>query len=480
MLNVVAALSITGAAIAQIDTVSLMEAGRYQHPYVIGSISSSTYSCRIDRLDRPYVYMACWNLGLVTLDITDPSQPVPVDTLTQSELGGLNAMNVEQRGAILYLPLGGFNDDNQGTGFATVDASDPQSLNVLDRWDGGSEFTTGAAIVVLDEDVAYLGGMEEGIASFDISDPSSIAPLGTFLPDVSWPGLVAYPPNARGMAVKDDVLYLCFDAGALRAIDVSDPSSMSQLGQYLNPQQPALTPCAYNNVVIKGHHAFVTTDFCGFEVVDISDPTDMQQMNWTNPWNCLGGSWFGSDGHTNEAVLAMGDSLLFLSGGDSELLIYDITEPAIPQLVGGHILPNDTAAAWGVDVRGGLAASCLLNNSFIFFPPQPYYSYYGGLLLFEWTPEFTTGLPTGTNQAAALRVQPNPADEEVILYLREARTGPLRVLFCDSRGRTVDERIVSVRGTSLRLDVADIPPGAYVLRITGDTRFAQATVMLKR
>lgn len=477
--KVLAALSITSTACAQIDTVSLLEVGRYQHPYVIGSISSSTYSCRIDRLNRPYVYMACWNLGLVTLDITDPSQPVPVDTLTQAELGGLNAMNVEQRGTTLYLPLGGFNDDNQGTGFATVDASDPQNLNVLDRWDGGEDFTTGAAIVVLDEDVAYLGGMEEGIASFDISDPASIEPLGTFLPDVTWPGLVAYPPNARGMAVKDDVLYLCFDAGALRAIDVSDPSSMSQLGQYLNPQQPALTPCAYNNVVIKGHHAFITTDFCGFEVVDISDPTDMQQVNWTNPWNCLGGSWFGSDGHTNEAVLAMNDSLLFLSGGDSELLIYDVTEPAIPQLVGGHILPNDTAAAWGVDVHGGLAASCLLNNSFIFFPPQPYYSYFGGLLLFEWAPEFTTGLAGVAGHGDALRIWPNPADDEVFLEVDEARKGPLRVVITDMRGRMMDERMVQAYGPSVRLSMADLVPGAYVVRIAG-TDYAWATVLLKR
>ncbi|HPF90576.1 MAG TPA: hypothetical protein PLL57_07950 [Flavobacteriales bacterium] len=451
---------------AQVDTVLLTELGRYQHTYSIGTISNSSYSCRIDRMGRDYLYMACWNLGLVTLDISDPAQPIAVDTLTRAELGGTNAMNLEQRGAVLYLALGGFNDDQQGTAFATVDISDPTAPVLLDRWDGGSAFTTGAAIVILQDDRAFLGAMEDGVVAFDIADPANITYLGSFLPDTEWPGLVAYPPNARGMAAQDDLLLLCYDAGALRAIDISDPANMSEVGRYLNPQQPALTPCAYNNVVIKGDRAIIATDFCGFEVVDISDPAAMTQVNWTNPWNCLGASWFGSDGHTNETVLALNDSLLFLSGGDSEMLIYDVSVPDDPTLAGGHILPNDTAAAWGVDVFGDRTAVCLLNNSFIVFPPQPYYSRFGGMVLYTWEVERTTGLLAASGLHRRPRLWPNPTTDQLSFTLDADPGALVRMAIMDAQGRRIMEQMVVLgRNGGATLDIAALKPGVHALRL---------------
>lgn len=463
---------------AQVDTVLLTELGRYQHAYSIGTISNSSYSCRMDRLGRDYLYMACWNLGLVTLDISDPAQPVAVDTLTRAELGGTNAMNLEQRGEVLYLALGGFNDDTQGTAFATVDISDPTTPALLDRWDGGSAFTTGAAIILLQDDRAFLGAMEDGVVAFDIADPANITYLGSFLPDPEWPGLVAYAPNARGMAVQDDLLVLCYDAGALRAIDISDPADMQEVGRYLNPQQPALTPCAYNNVVIKGDRAIIATDFCGFEVVDISDPSAMSLVNWTNPWNCLGASWFGSDGHTNEVVLAQGDSLLFLSGGDSEVLIYDVSIPDEPTLVGGHILPNDTAAAWGVDVFGDLVAVCYLNNSFIVFPPQPYYSRFGGVVLFRWEVELASSVLAMDGLDRAVRIQPNPAIDQLRITLDPAPDGLVELAIVDAQGRTIITRRTTLgpQGTAT-IGVAALKPGIHAIRVTAGSTTFRSTFM---
>jgi hypothetical protein len=448
-----------------IDTLMLAEIGRFQHPYTIGTLSSSSFSCRIDRLDRPYVHMACWNLGLVTLDITDPALPVPVDTLPLATFGGLSVMSVEQRDATLYLALGAFDDDTQGTGFATVDATDPEALVLLDLWEGGGAWTSGSAIVALKDDQAFLGGMVEGVAAFDITDPSAIGYIGGFQPNPSWPGLVAYPPNARGMAIQGDVLFLCFDAGALRAIDISDPASMAQIGQYLNPQQPLFTPCAYNNIVIRDDIAFVATDFCGFEAVDISDPANMQQLSWTDPWNCQGASWFGSDGHANEVALAQGDSLLFMSAGDSELIVYDVSDPVEPQLIGGHSHPNDTAGSWGMDVHGDRVAVCLLNNTL--FPFQPFYVHFGGMLLFEWEAEFTTRISTENDPALdrALEAWPNPSSSKLIVRYELDQKTPAQLRLLDIHGRTVLDRTVPGSGY-LTLDLSTAAPGYYTITLT--------------
>ena len=455
-----------------IDTVLLTEVGRYQHPYLLGTYSSSTFSCRIDRLDRPYIHMACWNLGLVELDISDPSQPIPVDTLTLGELDGLNAMNVEQVGPLLYVALGGFDDSTQTTGLAIVDVNDPTAPVVLDVWNGDPAYTAGGAIVLIDGGIAYLGGMTDGVIALNVGDPENIQEIGSFQPDPTWPGIVNYPPNARGMAIDGDVLYLCYDAGALRAIDISTPGSMSQIGQYINPDHPPLfTPNAYNNITLVGTKAYITYDYCGLEVVDVSDPANITQVAWLNPWNCFGLSWLGSDGHTNELITALGDSLLFVSGADSELLIYDITDPMLPALVGGHVVPNDTAVAWGVDAHGGLVVSCYLNNSVLL--GQPYYSNFGGVVIYAWSPQFPTGIeaPVGT----ILTVIADPSGDGLVID-RPTNDGPAEVRVLDMNGRSVHQSIL--RDARTRIDLAGTASGMYVVTVrVGDRALVVGKVL---
>ncbi|MCB0781454.1 MAG: hypothetical protein KDC03_18345, partial [Flavobacteriales bacterium] len=145
-----------------------------------------------------------------------------------------------------------------------------------------------------------------------------------------------YPPNARGMALHDTLLYLAFDAGAVRVISIADPAAPVELAHYMNPQHPPLTNIAYNNLLLLGDRLYATYDYCGLEVIDVSDPLAPAQVAWLNPWNCFGLSWFGSDGHANELVTTRNDSLLVVSGADSEVLVYDITDRDDPQLKGGH------------------------------------------------------------------------------------------------------------------------------------------------
>ena len=372
-----------------IDTVLLSELGRFQFPYWTfpDSLSYSTLSSRIDRMGRPYIYMACVEQGLVTLDISDPSSPTPIDTLWPADFGGLKVTNLEQVDDLLYVCLGGFEGAGETAGLATVDVSDPTAPAILDIWSDPA-FPNGTAIVKIDGNKAYLGAMEDGIIVLDVGDPADIQFISSYQPDPTWPGIAGYAPNGRGMAINGDVLYLAFDAGGLRSINISDPANPVQIGQYVNPNQPPFTPPAYNNVVVFDGLAYCAVDFCGLELINVSDPAAMVQANWLNPWNCIGLGWFGSDGHTNEVMATMGDSLLFVSGADSEVLVYDITDPIAPVLKGGHIHPNDSAAAWGVDVFGDRVVANFINNHGL--PLQPYDSKYGGIVLFSWFAEFAT------------------------------------------------------------------------------------------
>ncbi|MCC6937785.1 MAG: T9SS type A sorting domain-containing protein [Flavobacteriales bacterium] len=465
-----------------IDTVLLSEIGRYQHPYVSfpAGYSAPTLSSRIDRLDRNVLYMACGDSGLMTLDLTQPPVFPVVNRIGVGSLQGLKVMNVEQIGALLYLSLGDISSGSQASGLAIMDVSVADDPVVLDVWSDAANFSEGCAITVVKDGLAYLGGMENGVIVLDVSDPADIQFVSSYQPDPTWPGIASYPPNARGMAIVDTVLYLAYDAGGLRSIDISDPNALTEIGRYVNPNIPILTNPAYNNVVVIGDRAYCTIDYCGLEIVDISDPANMTQVAWLNPWNCIGLSWFGSDGHTNELITAHNDSLLFVSGADTEILVYDISDGDAPVLVGGHILPNDSASTWGVDVHGDRVVANFINNHGL--PFQPYDSRYGGVVVFEWTVDYHTSVAEACIMVAGAYAHPNPTTGVVNLDVITSQPGPTTLRVHDVNGRPVLETKLFGKpwqDQRVFLDLSGHAPGIYhVSVVSANERLTTRIVML--
>jgi hypothetical protein len=452
MLCAVCALPAVSAHAQAIDTVLLAEQSFTELPFVY-----STYASLLDREGRAFLYTAGAEYGLHIYDISNLAAPAEVLVLAPAAFNGLKPTNLFQQDSLLYVSLGGFQGIPQNAGLAVVDVGDPANAFVVGQWESAA-FPSGSAIVRVRNGLAYLGAMDHGLIVLDVVDPEAITFVSAYLPDPNWPGLVSYPPNARGMAFKGDTLLLAYDAGALRAIDVSDPSQPVEVGHYVNPQQPANTADAYNNVYVVGDRCYVTTDFCGFEVVDITDVAAMSQVAWVNPWNCNGLSWFGSDGHTNELITAAGDSLLFISGGNSEVLVYDITDPAMPRSVGGYIHPGDSTVAWGVDVRNDLVVLSCIDNSLVLFPPQPYYADRGGFQLFTWIADHTTDIRTGVDNQAPT-VWPNPSNGLV----RIRCSGPAQVTVWSVPGAACWRGTIA--GPESTIDLSGLAPGTYSLHV---------------
>lgn len=446
-----------GARAQVIDTVLLHEESFVHHPFVY-----STFASLIDRNGQPFLYTADVEYGLRIHDISDPSAPLETGALWPPAFGGSKPTNLFQQGDLLYVTTGGFQGTTQNAGLAVLDVSDPTNASIIGQWDS-TAFTHGAAIVRVQDGFAYIGAMQDGLLILNVSDPAHISFVSSFQPDPTWPGIVNYPPNARGMDLKGDTLFLAYDAGGLRAIDVSDKHAPHEIGHYVNPLQPANTADAYNNVRIIGDRCFVTTDFCGFEVVDISDPANMQQVAWENPWNCNGLSWFGSDGHANELITAMDDSLLFVGSGDTELMIYDITAPDDPRPVGGLIHPNDSSVTWGVDVKDSLVVLSYIDNSLVIFPPQPYYADDGGFQLLRWNVDFAAGMNDGIMASDGIIWSPNPTEGVVHLHrsIPDACTCTVR----DALGRCCLERTLT--GQDIDLDLGALSGGIYTIELHG-------------
>lgn len=308
-------------------------------------------SAKHDVNGQPYLYIAAKEGGLKIY--TDGTTPQLVKTVPVSSLNALHVMNISQEGNYLYLALGNhFGTAQQNPGFAILDVSSPLNPVIKKVW-SNTGLTGGTGIVETEGNFAYLGAMGNGLMIFNISDKSNPVLESVFKPSIYYPDNNPDPAkfNVRGMTVKNDVVYLCFDAGGLRIINVSDKQHPRETGRFANPVMNG-KPRAYNNIVADGSTAYVAVDYCGLEVLNISDTSAITLKGWWNPWNCETNpfNWFSSNGHANEIVFDAARKLLFISSGKSDLQVADVSDPAHPKFKYEFGGINNNIGTWGVSV----------------------------------------------------------------------------------------------------------------------------------
>ena len=306
----------------------------------------------VDAAKPEYLHVALKGGGVKVLHIGG-AEPKEVGHVSKKELGGLDAMNLWQEGELLLVALGDFFKPGRPAGLALVNVSVPTFPVLISTWRSPEEMH-GSAVVVCDPDrrYAYLGAMDHGVACFDISDRKAPKHLTTFQPDLDFPKRDPnriQRPNARGMQLKGDRLFVCYDAGGVRVLDVSDPAKPKPIGRYINRGMKG-KQSAYNNIHLAGNTAYVAIDYAGVEVLDISEPTRIRQLAWWNPWaaETNTNTWFNSPGHTNQIAYDARRKRLCLSAGDSELVVLDVFDPKKPRRLEGHGEPKNKQGAWGV------------------------------------------------------------------------------------------------------------------------------------
>jgi len=361
-----------------------------------------------DALGRPYFYLAAKAAGLQVFDIQNPAQPKWVKSVSMALLEGLEVSNACQRGAYLYLALGNFfNPSGQKPGLAIVDVSNPLSPVVKDVWIASTP-DEGGAFVAVSGDYAYLGAMKQGLFILNIANPGDIKWVSQTIPDPDFP--VPNPssiqqPNARGLAVNGDLVFLCYDAGGLRVLNVADKAHPIEISHYLNPAFSGKQQ-AFNNLVLDGNTAYVAVDYCGMEVLDVSNPASIQQKAWWNPWQCESPSnaWNGSPGHTNQIALDLASHLVFLSSAQSELSVVDVSDPSKPLLAGTYGNTSNQLGTWGMTLDG---KRVFLTYIITFVP---FVSNWAGVKVLSWN------AVSGSAEAGDLQhgsLSPNPFVEKL-------------------------------------------------------------------
>lgn len=304
-----------------------------------------------DNIGKPFVYVAAKEGGLKIYDVS--ATAVLVKTIDVSNFAGLHVMNLSQNGNYLYLALGNHLGLNiQSPGFAIVDISNPIVAFVKSYWIDAT-LTGGTGIIETEGNYAYLGAMKNGLKIFDISDKNLPVLRSTFIPSISYPDANPDPAkyNARGMAVKNNIVYLCYDAGGIRIINTTDKLNPKQTGKFSNPVMNA-KPRAYNNVILDGMYLYAAVDYCGLEILNVGDTSNISLTSWWNPWNCQTNpfNWFNSDGHANELAFDATKKLVFISSGKSDLQVVDVNNPTHPSFKYEYGGTSNNIGTWGVSV----------------------------------------------------------------------------------------------------------------------------------
>lgn len=441
------------------DTIIFSKLGSFNFTWTY-----SGYTPLFDRLKRPFIYLATKELGLVIFDISNTSNPLPVDTIPVSSLGNLKATGITQDSIFLYISLGDF-QSTQNAGLAIYDISNPENPIFLDSWTD-NEFNKGSSSVICKGNYAYQSAMEKGVIILDVSDKHNIKYVSKIIPDLNF-GNKKFTYHSRGLFLEGDTLLVADDNGGLRLIDVTNKKNPIEIGKHLNSRIDSTGAVYCNHVYQIGNYAYCAMDFCGIETVDVSDPSSIISIAWLNPWNCINqpfpfGSWNGSDGHCNEIAYSDLQNILFFSGGDTEIIAVSIDNPYKPKIIGTWGLPGDKVGSWGIDISENLAA--VANVHTLGFP---FVSNTGGLQLLSWR---HISRVDQLEQLNTFQIFPNPSSTKAILqsqnYLHNST-----IVINDTFGST-SFCFKNISGTSFEIPGDSLPVGIYIIKIIEDNNLS--------
>ena len=164
--------------------------------------------------------------------------------------------------------------------------------------------------IVLKDNVAYAGGTG-GLWTINVANISSPNQLGAHRPTgaTGRGGAQIY-----GMALNNNTLYCFMRTNGMEIVDVSNPSSLSSVGNVLYDGDDS-----YERGVVDGNTLYVAAHNNGVRVFDISSPGSPQYVTTV-----------GTD---NAFALAKSGDYLCVADGSAGLSVVDISNPSSPVLV---------------------------------------------------------------------------------------------------------------------------------------------------
>ncbi len=437
----------------------------FQFQSDIASVCSEmTMTMQHDINGLSYLYVANKEAGLKIYDINNIVAPTLLSVVGTDNFDTFDVMNLTQSGNFLFLAIGNHFTNPTAGGMAIVDISNPASPTVTDYYvvpNSGS----GAGIVKVEGNYAYLGAMRSGLVILDVADKYNIQFVSQFIPDINFPPVTnpnADLYNARGMVVKNSIVYLCYDAGGIRIINCTNKTVPVETGHWCNPimYTPLNHPKAYNNCVLDDSLLYVAVDYAGIEVLNVSDTGNISMTGWWNPNGAPDANWFACRIHTNEIHLSKTCNKLFVSDGKSDMHVVDVTNPAMPDSCNIYGGMANNIGTWGLSVWK--------NEIFLSYicAVIPFASNWTGVKVLKYDTCSTTGISEDI-RADDIRVFPNPSGGTFSISLINEHDNEIEIKVVNNLGQVVSQKLWNtVAGNNSYYFNESLAAGYYKVQLT--------------
>jgi hypothetical protein len=345
-------------------------------------------------------------------------------------------------------------------GLAIIDVSNPLLPNVLDVY-VHSGLTGGSGSVIIKGNYAYLAANQNGLIILDISNKSNIQlkstlPFSNTFPHSTVGASSLY--NARGIDLKGNYAYVCYDRGGLRIVDISNVNSPVQINQYCYP--PLIDKVtAYNNIAIYNNVAYVAIDYYGMEILDITNPYIITQIGWWHPSSWADttnnfSTWANSNGHANELAYDSICSKIYLAAGKSDVVAIDVSNPSTPTTYETYGSTTDAYGTWGLDFFDGK-----IHVAYIWSIAAPPYSNYTGYKILQ-TNCTATNVNENSNSLFNFTLSPNPTSGNIHLNIIGQKLKNIKIY--NLTGELLQEY------STTDFSIANFPSGIYFVTTQTD------------
>ncbi len=317
-------------------------------PSLLGSYDTHRYSYGV-AVKGSYAYLAAYRDGLITVDISNPSNPVTVFTNRWTTYP--YAYNLDIDGDYAYVA-------SISRGLTVFDVSMPSTPSLVTAYDLGYENVRDVKIFGNYAFCANSYYSEDrnstnALCVVDISDPSSPVYIGGY----------NNGSRAYGVDVQGQYAYLAAYSNGLEIIDISNPTNPVFAGSYIrSPFDTYDLPHPYSwQVDVSGQYAYLMDSGQILEIIDVSNPQTPTRIG-----SCHLG-W--ADSSVNLFVQYPYVYIAYAASGRPEkigLWIVDVSDPANPVIVADH-------------PTRGYSRGVVVDNGHVYLADEP-----KGLHTFTW------------------------------------------------------------------------------------------------
>lgn len=284
----------------------VIDAADPANPVTLGSLALPGIGRRLSK-QGDTLYIACWDGGLVIVDVSDPSAPQRRAQLVfDPGAAGTNCetQDVEVNGTYAYVI-------DQHAGLVTVDVSDPADPRIVTSYTDFRTSNFNGYDVAIEGERLFLCCEFDGLYIFDISNPAAPQRLSRFPADATDTTL---PNNFYKSVLDGDYLYMAGGGRGFVILNVADMTS---------PELTAVLDNDYAGVIslVKiGDSVYLCTEFSNFFRIDVSSPAAPRQV-----------ASFDVTPYHSLDVAARGN-LVALANRDYGLRLLDVSGSAITQV----------------------------------------------------------------------------------------------------------------------------------------------------